>query len=150
MTSALPSQLVDRFGRRIDYVRLSVTDRCDFRCVYCMAEDMTFVPKARVLSLEELFEVGRSFVELGVSKLRLTGGEPLIRSNILSLIERLGEDRVGLGSDFDGAGVPSPIGSIAGVPALFEALRAHGYGEALLRKIGSENWLRVLEKTWGQ
>jgi membrane dipeptidase len=67
-----------------------------------------------------------------------------------ALIERLGEDRVGLGSDFDGAGVPSAIGSVAGVPALFEALRAHGYGEALLRKIGSENWLRVLEKTWGQ
>jgi membrane dipeptidase len=67
-----------------------------------------------------------------------------------ALIERLGEDRVGLGSDFDGAGVPAAIGSVAGVPALFEALRAHGYGEELLRKIGSENWLRVLEKTWGK
>lgn len=67
-----------------------------------------------------------------------------------ALIERLGEDRVGLGSDFDGAGVPSAIGSVAGVPKLFEALAAHGYDEALLRKIGSENWLGVLEKTWGE
>jgi membrane dipeptidase len=66
-----------------------------------------------------------------------------------ALIERLGEDRVGIGSDFDGAGIPAAIGSVAGVPALFEALGAHGYGEPLLKKIGSENWLRVLEKTWG-
>lgn len=66
-----------------------------------------------------------------------------------ALIERLGEDRVGIGSDFDGAGIPAVIGSVAGVPGLFEALRAHGYGEPLLKKIGSENWLRVLEKTWG-
>lgn len=87
----LPNKLVDRFGRRVDYVRLSVTDRCDFRCVYCMAEDMTFVPKPDVLTLEELYRVSQAFVELGVGKIRLTGGEPLIRNNILSLIERLGQ-----------------------------------------------------------
>jgi cyclic pyranopterin phosphate synthase len=86
----LPNVLIDRFQRRVDYVRLSVTDRCDFRCVYCMAEDMTFAPKQHILSLEEIFEVARAFVELGVGKIRLTGGEPLIRNNILSLIEPLG------------------------------------------------------------
>lgn len=88
--TALPSELIDRFGRRVDYVRLSVTDRCDFRCVYCMAEQMTFVPKRQVLSLEELFQVGQAFSELGVSKIRLTGGEPLIRTDMLSLVQRLG------------------------------------------------------------
>lgn len=86
-----PSQLIDKFGRKVDYVRLSVTDRCDFRCVYCMAEDMTFAPKPNVLTLEELQQVARAFVELGVSKIRLTGGEPLIRNNILSLIEQMGQ-----------------------------------------------------------
>ena len=88
-----PSILMDRFGRRVDYVRLSVTDRCDFRCVYCMAEDMTFIPKPEVLTLEELYRVGQAFVELGVTKIRLTGGEPLIRNHILSLVERLGQLR---------------------------------------------------------
>tara|TARA_R110001592_G_scaffold295594_2_gene565772 strand:+ start:128708 stop:129715 length:1008 start_codon:yes stop_codon:yes gene_type:complete len=83
--------LIDRFGRRVDYVRLSVTDRCDFRCVYCMAEEMTFVPKPQVLTLEELFDVARAFSELGVGKIRLTGGEPLIRSNVLTLVKRLGQ-----------------------------------------------------------
>ena len=83
------SLLVDRFGRRVDYVRLSVTDRCDFRCVYCMAEEMTFVPRRDVLTLEELLAVGAAFVSLGVRKIRLTGGEPLVRNNILWLAERL-------------------------------------------------------------
>ncbi len=87
----LPPTLIDRFQRRVSYVRLSVTDRCDFRCVYCMAEDMTFVPKPEVLTLEELFQVARAFTELGVSKIRLTGGEPLIRNNVISLVERLGQ-----------------------------------------------------------
>lgn len=86
----LPNVLIDRFQRRVDYVRLSVTDRCDFRCVYCMTEDMTFAPKQQILSLEEIYQVALAFVELGVSKIRLTGGEPLIRNNILSLIEPLG------------------------------------------------------------
>lgn len=82
--------LIDRFDRQIDYVRLSVTDRCDFRCVYCMAEDMTFLPRNQILSLEQLFDVGKAFVDLGVKKIRLTGGEPLVRNNVLSLVERLG------------------------------------------------------------
>ncbi|TGD74283.1 GTP 3',8-cyclase MoaA [Mangrovimicrobium sediminis] len=86
----MPTSLVDNFGRRVNYLRLSVTDRCDFRCVYCMAEDMTFAPKAEVLSLEELYQVARAFTELGVEKIRLTGGEPLIRNNIMSLVGRLG------------------------------------------------------------
>ena len=87
----LPQVLIDRFQRRVDYVRLSVTDRCDFRCVYCMSDDMTFTPKQHVLTLEEIQEVALAFVELGVSKIRLTGGEPLIRNNILALIEPLGQ-----------------------------------------------------------
>ena len=87
----LPPTLIDRFQRRVDYVRLSVTDRCDFRCVYCMAEDMTFIPKPDILTLEELHQVGRAFTELGVTKIRLTGGEPLIRNNVISLIEQLGQ-----------------------------------------------------------
>ncbi|MEM1153183.1 MAG: GTP 3',8-cyclase MoaA [Pseudomonadota bacterium] len=83
--------LIDKFGRRVDYVRLSVTDRCDFRCVYCMAEEMTFVPKSQVLSLEEHYQVARAFSELGVSKIRLTGGEPLIRNDVMTLVRRVGQ-----------------------------------------------------------
>ncbi|MGI9251989.1 MAG: GTP 3',8-cyclase MoaA [Pseudohongiellaceae bacterium] len=83
--------LVDKFGRRVDYVRLSVTDRCDFRCVYCMTEDMTFLPRKQILSLEELYRVARCFTELGVKKIRLTGGEPMVRSNVMELIQRLGQ-----------------------------------------------------------
>ena len=83
-------RLVDRFGRRVDYVRLSVTDRCDFRCVYCMAEEMEFLPKAQILTLEELYSVAQAFVSLGVKKIRLTGGEPLIRRGIMGLVEKLG------------------------------------------------------------
>jgi GTP 3',8-cyclase len=89
--TAFPPKLIDRFQRQVDYVRLSVTDRCDFRCVYCMAEEMTFVPKPQVLTLEELQQVALAFTELGVGKIRLTGGEPLIRSNILSLIRQMGQ-----------------------------------------------------------
>jgi GTP 3',8-cyclase len=77
--------LTDRFGRQVDYLRLSVTDRCDFRCVYCMAEDMTFVPRAEVLSLEELLRLAAVFVSLGVRRIRLTGGEPLVRRGIVEL-----------------------------------------------------------------
>lgn len=83
--------LVDRFGRRITYARLSVTDRCDLRCVYCMSEQMTFLPRSQLLTLEEMARLGRCFSELGVSKLRVTGGEPLVRPNVLWLFERLGE-----------------------------------------------------------
>jgi cyclic pyranopterin phosphate synthase len=92
------SAVVDPFGRAITYLRVSVTDRCDLRCVYCMAEDMTFLPKAQVLSLEELERVCAAFVRLGVRKLRLTGGEPLVRRNIMSLIRALGS-RLGQGLD---------------------------------------------------
>ena len=84
-----PAPLIDPFGRSITYVRVSVTDRCDFRCVYCMAEDMTFLPKKDVLSLEELDRLCSAFIAKGVRKLRLTGGEPLVRKNILSLIRSL-------------------------------------------------------------
>lgn len=82
--------LVDPFGRRVDYLRVSVTDRCDFRCVYCMAEHMTFLPKADLLTLEELDRLCSAFIRRGVRKLRLTGGEPLVRRNIMSLIHSLG------------------------------------------------------------
>jgi cyclic pyranopterin phosphate synthase len=81
--------MIDPFGRHISYLRVSVTDRCDFRCVYCMAEDMTFLPKADVLSLEELDRLCSAFVGLGVKKLRLTGGEPLVRKNVMSLVRNL-------------------------------------------------------------
>ena len=84
------TQLIDKFNRRINYIRLSVTDRCDFRCVYCMDERMRFIPRAQLLTLEELALVGQAFVELGVTKIRLTGGEPLVRKNILQLIQTLG------------------------------------------------------------
>lgn len=83
----MPDRLVDRFNRSVDYVRISVTDRCDFRCVYCMAEDMTFLPRAEILTFEEIQLVARAFIELGVSKIRFTGGEPLVRNGIESLIE---------------------------------------------------------------
>jgi len=82
--------LIDPFGRGISYLRVSVTDRCDFRCVYCMAEDMTFLPKAEILSLEELDRLCGRFIHMGVRKLRLTGGEPLVRRNVMSLFESLG------------------------------------------------------------
>lgn len=81
--------LVDKFNRTVDYVRISVTDRCDFRCVYCMAEEMTFLPKKEVLSIEELELVAQAFVELGVKKIRLTGGEPLVRHGILDLVSHV-------------------------------------------------------------
>ena len=83
--------MIDPFGRDISYLRVSVTDRCDFRCTYCMSEDMTFLPKKDVLSLEELERLCGVFVKLGVKKLRLTGGEPLVRKNIMSLIRNLGQ-----------------------------------------------------------
>jgi len=89
--TARPAPLVDPYQRTISYLRVSVTDRCDFRCVYCMAENMTFLPKAEVLSLEELARLCNVFVDLGVRKLRLTGGEPLVRKNIMWLVRELGK-----------------------------------------------------------
>ncbi len=81
--------LTDKYGRRITYVRMSITDRCDFRCTYCMAEEMNFLPRQQVMSLEECLQVATVFTELGVNKLRITGGEPLVRKDILWLLERL-------------------------------------------------------------
>ncbi|MGZ5989047.1 MAG: GTP 3',8-cyclase MoaA [Rhizomicrobium sp.] len=82
--------MIDPFGRHITYLRLSVTDRCDFRCVYCMSEHMSFLPKAELLTLEELERVSMAFVAKGVERLRITGGEPLVRRNVISLFDRLG------------------------------------------------------------
>ena len=90
--------MTDRFGRRITYLRVSVTDRCDFRCVYCMAEDMTFLPRKDLLSLEEIDRLTSAFIARGVRKLRLTGGEPLVRRNIMWLVRSLSRH---LGAGFD-------------------------------------------------
>jgi cyclic pyranopterin phosphate synthase len=88
--------MIDPFGRPISYLRVSVTDRCDFRCVYCMAEHQTFLPKAEVLSLEELERLCAAFIARGVERIRITGGEPLVRRNVMSLFEGLG-GRIGAG-----------------------------------------------------
>jgi cyclic pyranopterin phosphate synthase len=95
LTESLPEVLMtdqillDSFSRRVDYLRMSVTDRCDFRCVYCMAEDMEFLPRQRILTLEELYQLAESFVGLGTRKIRLTGGEPLIRPGVVELCKRI-------------------------------------------------------------
>lgn len=83
--------LIDKFNRVVDYVRLSVTDRCDFRCVYCMDDEMQFVPRAQLLTLEEIARIAQAFTELGVKKVRITGGEPLIRRNVIKLFEDIGQ-----------------------------------------------------------
>ncbi len=90
-TQESTSKLVDRFGRQVTYVRLSVTDRCDLRCVYCMSDDMQFMPRAQLLTLEEISQIGKAFVDLGVNKIRITGGEPLTRRNIVSVFGSLGD-----------------------------------------------------------
>ena len=81
--------LIDPFGRRITYLRVSVTDRCDFRCVYCMAEAMTFLPREELMTLEEIDRLAIAFIAKGVRKIRLTGGEPLVRRNIMWLVRSL-------------------------------------------------------------
>lgn len=90
MNTSPTAPLIDRFGRQVNYLRLSITDRCDFRCLYCMAEDMTFLPRAQILSLEEIYTLAEAFTELGVKKIRITGGEPLVRNNVLDLLKQLG------------------------------------------------------------
>ncbi|MDO9233199.1 MAG: GTP 3',8-cyclase MoaA [Methylotenera sp.] len=90
-TEVNPHKLIDQFGRQVDYIRLSITDRCDFRCIYCMSEDMTFLPRDEVLSLEECARLVKVFVGLGVSKVRITGGEPLVRKNALWLFKEIGK-----------------------------------------------------------
>jgi len=87
--SAQPAPLIDGFGRTVRYLRISVTDRCDLRCVYCMSEHMTFLPKAQVLTLDELDRIASAFVATGTRKLRLTGGEPLVRRGLMTLVARL-------------------------------------------------------------
>ena len=96
--AAVPPPLVDGFGRHVTYLRISVTDRCDFRCTYCMSEHMTFLPKADVLSFEEIDRIASAFVRRGVRKLRLTGGEPLVRRGIMDLVRSLSRH---LGSGLD-------------------------------------------------
>ena len=110
--------LQDRFGRTIDYVRLSVTDRCDFRCVYCMAEDMTFVPRAQVLTLEEMGRLARVLVQLGVKRIRLTGGEPLVRRDVARLVRDIGA--------IDGLRELNMTTNGAGLPRHAQALKAAG------------------------
>ncbi|GIS11903.1 MAG: hypothetical protein CM15mP115_10540 [Alphaproteobacteria bacterium] len=90
IVAGTPAPLIDPYGRTVDYLRVSVTDRCDFRCVYCMAEEMTFLPKKDLLTLEELDTLCRRFMAAGVRKIRLTGGEPLVRRNIMQLIRSIG------------------------------------------------------------
>ncbi len=90
MTAPEPAPLIDGFGRTVSYLRLSVTDRCDLRCIYCMAEHMVFLPKIEVLSLEELDRIATAFIGLGTKKLRLTGGEPLVRKGMMDLVAGLG------------------------------------------------------------
>ena len=91
MSDTHTPSLIDKFGRKISYLRISVTDRCDLRCVYCMSEDMKFVPREQLLTLEEMSRIGTAFVDLGVNKIRISGGEPLTRRNILSVFETLGK-----------------------------------------------------------
>lgn len=90
-TTQSRADLIDNFGRRVSYLRISVTDRCDLRCVYCMSDDMKFLPRASLLTLEEIIAIGRAFVARGVSKIRITGGEPLHRRNILKVFRELGQ-----------------------------------------------------------
>ena len=96
VTAMLPGSMVDSFGRRIDYVRISVTDRCNLRCRYCMAEHMQFLPKRDILTLEEIVELGDIFISRGVRRIRLTGGEPLVRRGVGELFRKLG-GRIGNG-----------------------------------------------------
>jgi cyclic pyranopterin phosphate synthase len=84
-------KLIDKFGRQVTYVRISVTDRCDFRCVYCMSEDMEFLPREQVLTLEEISRLSQAFVEMGVTKIRITGGEPLVRKDVVGLLAEIAQ-----------------------------------------------------------
>jgi len=111
-------KLIDNFGRQVSYVRISVTDRCDFRCVYCMSEDMTFVPRARILTLEELGQISRAFVELGVEKIRITGGEPLVRRNVVKLMADI--------AALDGLAELTLTTNASQLPRLAEKIRAAG------------------------
>lgn len=143
-------RLVDRFGREVNYLRVSITDRCDFRCVYCMAEDMVFLPRKQILSLEEIEFICRAFVELGVHKIRITGGEPLVRNGALSLIRQIGRipglrelvmtsngsKLASLATDLHAAGVQRINISLDTLdPAKFKALTRTGNLENVLKGI---------------
>ncbi|MEM7562679.1 MAG: GTP 3',8-cyclase MoaA [Pseudomonadota bacterium] len=91
MSTSIEKPLIDRFGRHVTYIRMSATDRCDLRCVYCMPEKMKFVPRSQLLTLEEMESIARGFIKMGVDKIRITGGEPLVRQNIMQLFRNLGE-----------------------------------------------------------
>jgi cyclic pyranopterin phosphate synthase len=131
--------LQDRFGRGVSYLRLSVTDRCDFRCVYCMAEDMTFLPRKQILTLEQLYDIASSFVDLGVKKIRLTGGEPLVRKNVISLARRLGSleglEQLHLttnGAQLDKFAAPLKAAGVTGMNISLDSLQADRF-KALTR-----------------
>lgn len=132
--SAPVSPLQDRFGRQVNYLRLSVTDRCDFRCVYCMAEDMRFLPKQQILGLEQLYDISSAFVQLGVKKIRLTGGEPLVRNNVLWLVERLGQldgleqlVMTSNGAQLDKYAAPLHRAGLTGINISLDSLRAERF-----------------------
>ena len=126
--------LTDRFDRTVDYIRISVTDRCDFRCVYCMAEEMKFLPHAQVLTLEELEQVAAAFVSLGVNKIRLTGGEPLVRRGVIKLIKAIGKMDAELAITTNGSQLEGMAGELkqAGVNRLnvsIDSLQAERFKE---------------------
>lgn len=145
-------QLIDRFGRVVNYLRVSITDRCDFRCVYCMAEDMVFLPRSQILSLEEIQFICRAFVEVGVGKIRITGGEPLVRNGALGLLQQLGQIHglnelvmtsngsklAQMASDIKAAGVSRINISLDTLdPAKFKALTRTGDLEQVLKGINA-------------
>lgn len=146
-----PVRLGDRFGRVVNYLRVSITDRCDFRCVYCMAENMTFLPRRQILSLEEIHFICQAFVALGVSKIRVTGGEPLVRQGALGLLRQLGElplqelvltsngsQLSQMAADIRGAGVSRVNISLDTLdPAKFKALTRTGDIEQVLAGINA-------------
>lgn len=131
-----PGTLVDKFGRHVTYIRLSVTDRCDFRCTYCMSEDMSFLPRQDVMSLEECLRVASAFANLGVNKLRITGGEPLVRKDIVWLLERLaalpGIDNLVIttnGSQLDRFAVPLKTAGVKRINISLDTLKADRFKE---------------------
>lgn len=146
------AKLVDRFGRIVNYLRVSITDRCDFRCVYCMSEDMVFLPRQQILSLEEIQFICQAFTELGVNKIRITGGEPLVRKGALDLMRQLGglsglhelvmtsngSKLAQMARDLKAAGVKRLNISLDTLdPVLFKALTRTGDLENVLRGINA-------------
>jgi cyclic pyranopterin phosphate synthase len=124
--------LIDPFARAITYLRVSVTDRCDLRCVYCMAEDMTFLPRQEILSLEEIERLCNAFIGLGVRRIRITGGEPLVRRGVMTLIERLGSRLGECGGCGDGGGLDELTLTTNGTQL---ARHAAGLAKAGIRRI---------------